>query len=168
MPNVLFRGQPESPEQAAQMIASRKQGAIELTGGGLAELQGSGLWPCMWPDPASEGKNVILAATAIASSELTLLGDAVQWSLLRLEPPYETSLARLTLPLVSSVPSIALAEVHWRSFLGRLVSRGLSGVGQGDFFGSLAQFAPDRDRIACPGLAAQLVRAHRPSTLSSL
>ena len=46
---IRIAAQPESAEQAAQMIAHHKAGAWELVGGavlGLPSAQGFTLWPC--------------------------------------------------------------------------------------------------------------------------
>jgi hypothetical protein len=64
---IRIAAQPESPEQAAQMIAHHKAGAYELVGGavlGLPTVQGFVLWPFMWPDPAGGSPAALTAAAA--------------------------------------------------------------------------------------------------------
>jgi hypothetical protein len=104
---IRIAAQPESPEQAAQMIAHHQAGAYELVGGavlGLPAVQGFTLWPFMWLAPTGGGPAALTTAVAAYQQpDGTPRGGvaiATAWRALHFAPPYTAALLRLTVTFV--------------------------------------------------------------------
>jgi hypothetical protein len=103
---LRIHAQPESAEQAAQLVAHHTAGAYELIGGAVLGFQtgvGLDLWPFAWPGP--DGAAAVRAVHALhehangtAQEDLPI---ETAWTCLCLNPPYATALARVTVAFPS-------------------------------------------------------------------
>jgi hypothetical protein len=106
VPPLRIYAQPESTEQAAQLVAHHTASAYELIGGSVIGFQVGGtldLWPFAWPGAAGG-----VAVRAIYALHQDLEGTGREdlpietaWTCLCLDPPYRTALARLTVTFPS-------------------------------------------------------------------
>jgi hypothetical protein len=111
---LRIHAQPESAEQAAQLVAHHTAGAYELIGGAVIGFQVGGtldLWPFAWP--GAEGAAAVRAVHALhqyldgtAREDLPI---ETAWTCLCLAAPYATALARVavTFPSLPARPQFA-------------------------------------------------------------
>jgi hypothetical protein len=103
---LRIHAQPESAEQAAQLVAHHTAGAYELIGGAVIGFQTGAVldrWPFAWPGP--DGAVPVRAVYALHQDlEGTGREDLpieTAWTCLCLDPPYATALARVTVTFPS-------------------------------------------------------------------
>jgi hypothetical protein len=111
---LRIHAQPESTEQAAQLVTHHTAGAYELIGGAVIGFEigaGLDLWPFAWPD--ADGAPAVRAVHALHQDLAGTGGEDLPiqtaWTCLCLDPPYTTALARVTVtfPSLSARPQFA-------------------------------------------------------------
>jgi hypothetical protein len=103
---LRIHAQPESAEQAAQLVAHHTAGAYELIGGSVIGFQVGGtldLWPFAWP--GAEGGAAVRAVHVLHSHLDGMAREDLPietaWTCLCLDAPYATALARVTVTFPS-------------------------------------------------------------------